>query len=779
MTLEKIVSSGKNLFRKILLASAVTAATLMTTACPPKPDPEPENPSGGSTHVLTEEEAGQISEVTDNELFFSQPVDYKEGDIIVSGITDETPNGLFREVTGVSSDGTIVDTETASLEYAVENTDVSFNTALSSEGAKFAGPKGISFSRGVSDAAFHLIFDEAVLLDFDGIPNNGNEIVANGEITFNINVFLGAVVEDWSLKRFEFRVDVPETAELSIGTSENFGAIDAQATLGEFRIPAFTIGYIPTPIGLPIPLIVKPRLEIIAKIGGGVSQIAVGVTQDATASVGLLYENFQWSPIAEIDNSFEFIPPVFSDVLSFKASVGPKLAFRLYDIAGPYGELNGFLRFDFDTGSNDWSLYGGLEATLGADMKIFRKVLLDYSAKVLDEEWLLASGESEVNHPPVITPGDSLFLTLNKGETLTHDVDAVDEDGDTLTYYLTVNSAEDWLSIDSSTGLITGTAPMITTDYEYYNPMINVSDGRGGTDFQLTTIKVENVSGPTGEKILFVSGRDGNYEIYIMNADGSNQVNLTNNPAQDFDPSWSPDGNKIAYVSGTTLGNSEIWIMDSDGSNRTRITYNDLNEGNPVWSPDGNRMAYCMNKDWNSSNFGWNYEIYTMDIDGTDQTNLTNDIADDRSPAWSPNGDKIAFTSNRNSGSDIYIMNSNGSGVVDRINNPGFNDSPSWSPDGSRILFDNATGSESGEIYTMNPNGTNVTNLTNNANTEDIYPSWSPDGNKIAYVSGVNGGSINLREIWIMDSNGSNKTRITNNNYSDVSPVWSPVPIQP
>lgn len=85
-------------------------------------------------------------------------------------------------------------------------------------------------------------------------------------------------------------------------------------------------------------------------------------------------------------------------------------------------------------------------------------------------------------------------------------------------------------------------------------------------------------------KIVFFSDRDGNYEIYVMNADGSSQTRLTNNPAADYLPDWSPDGSKIAFTSSRD-GNAEIYVMNADGSSQTRLTNNGALDWSPDWQP--------------------------------------------------------------------------------------------------------------------------------------------------------------------------------------------------
>ena len=277
------------------------------------------------------------------------------------------------------------------------------------------------------------------------------------------------------------------------------------------------------------------------------------------------------------------------------------------------------------------------------------------------------------------------------------------------------------------------------------------------------TAMAQQAAGDPG-KIAFVSNRDGNPEIYMMNDDGSNQTRLTNHPAGDASPTWSPDGSRVAFQSDRD-GNPEIYVMNDDGTNVTRLTDNPNLDGQPAWSPDGTKIAYV-------SRIGDGIEeIYVMDPDGSNPVRLTFNLAQDLAPVWSPDGAKIAFLSTRQHQKEIYVMNADGSnqaplmhlqpsGLFHRHN------APAWSP-GTRIAFHFRTG-ESHDIYVVNPDGTDQTRLTNRPEHSG-GPAWSPDGTKIAFGSGRDRDG----DIYVMNDDGSNTVRLTTQPGMDGMPAWA------
>ncbi len=275
----------------------------------------------------------------------------------------------------------------------------------------------------------------------------------------------------------------------------------------------------------------------------------------------------------------------------------------------------------------------------------------------------------------------------------------------------------------------------------------------------------------TNGKIAFERTVNGIPKIYTANPDGSDERCLMCTDALDsrqgFEPAFSPNGQTIAFVR-----LNEIWLMYADGSDQRRLTT--PAEGfSPAWSPDGTRLAYSR-----SSQFG--FDIWIMNADGSNRKQLTKDEVDGPS-VWVTNN-RIAFerlvfgdTTQR----DIFIMDAadtNNDGVGDNLinitNDPANDRAPAASPDGSRIAFhsNRIPNSPKSDIYTITVTGGDLRLLTN-ADYDDQDPVYSPDGLQIAFESGSRPETTTNR-IFLMDVNGGNQRPLVAGTMQERNPSW-------
>ena len=227
-------------------------------------------------------------------------------------------------------------------------------------------------------------------------------------------------------------------------------------------------------------------------------------------------------------------------------------------------------------------------------------------------------------------------------------------------------------------------------------------------------------------RIVFSNGTE---DVWSMRADGTDVVRLTRSRALQFDPTWSPDGSRIAYRHQTGDDSStEIYVMDADGSHPTRLTRNHVADWGPDWSPDGAEIA------WNSQTGSGSSGLlgYVMAPDGSGRARLSRHPVE--YPAWSPDGSRIAFMAQEpdaygsNPDYNIFVMNADGSDLRRLTTAPGEDGWPAWSPDGSRIVFASAR------------DDCSVRDLEDCRTTGDIGPWMDP---------------------WIVDADGSDQHRLT------------------
>ncbi|RPI51365.1 MAG: hypothetical protein EHM55_19140 [Acidobacteria bacterium] len=212
------------------------------------------------------------------------------------------------------------------------------------------------------------------------------------------------------------------------------------------------------------------------------------------------------------------------------------------------------------------------------------------------------------------------------------------------------------------------------SSYTRIHPQIIVSNVYQGTRETLTDEKSSAffpVYSPDGNRIAFMSQRDGNPEIYVMNRDGSGVRRLTNNSAADSTPTWSPTGTQIAFTSDRS-GSPQIWVMDADGLNVRRITFGESWADRATWSPAPfNQIAY-------SARSGPGFDIRIFDVAAGTTTTLTDGVGTNESPAFSPTGRHIAFSSSRLGKVQIFTMGRDGRNLR-QVTRSGNNTFPNWS----------------------------------------------------------------------------------------------------
>lgn len=355
------------------------------------------------------------------------------------------------------------------------------------------------------------------------------------------------------------------------------------------------------------------------------------------------------------------------------------------------------------------------------------------------------------------------------------------------------------------------------------------ADGSGATPITKLTngSSVDNlVWSPDGSKLAFIStraldGSDGvstnsTYNLWVINADGSGAAPLTRLSSTSgqgvLDLAWSPDGRRLAFDSDRVLdgsdaasanGTSNVWVVNSDGTGAavplTHFTV--ANAELPVWSPDGRRIAFTSSAALNGSDAGFSVNVWVMNADGSGATPVTRlAAAFSSNPAFSPDGSKLAFLSNRGlDGSDvplgasnIWMANTNGAGAIPltkyTAQDVGSIFGGIWSPDGKKVAFESTAALDGSDalntnstknVWVANTDGSGASPLTKLAYSSfsafgAIPTGWSPDGANVAFISDValDESAPTFLNAWIMKADGSNSRPLTS--AGGTSPAWKP-----
>jgi TolB protein len=274
--------------------------------------------------------------------------------------------------------------------------------------------------------------------------------------------------------------------------------------------------------------------------------------------------------------------------------------------------------------------------------------------------------------------------------------------------------------------------------------------------------------GIASTQIAFVSGRTGAKEVWIMDADGARQRPLTSLRSVALTPRWSPDATRIAFT---------CYRRGPDNVTSAQICMHSLETGKPIafvpfrgtnsapaWSPDGAKLMFM-------SSMHGDPELFMIDSTGGNLKRITYSAGGDTSPAWNPKtGAQVAFVSDRGGIPQLYLMNADGSNVNKLLlpDQMGYVIDPAWSPNGQLLAFAWRRPSGNYDIYVMDVATQQIVELTRDAGRNE-RPSWAPDGRHLVFESTRSGS----RQIWSMLADGTQQRQLTFQGHNE-SPNWSP-----
>lgn len=269
-------------------------------------------------------------------------------------------------------------------------------------------------------------------------------------------------------------------------------------------------------------------------------------------------------------------------------------------------------------------------------------------------------------------------------------------------------------------------------------------------------------SDPGAGLIAFSANRDGNKEIIVVNPDGTGMTNLTQHPAGDFEPAWSPDGTSLAFVS-SRHAHSDLYVMDLLTRELTQLTQTPRGEFDPNWSPDGTRIATA----------SWNGPPLVVKADGSEPpVTVGPGLQVESGVSWSPDGTRVTFSAalptSEDLEQDIYVAMADGSGFENLTDDDREQLDPRWSPGGEWIAFLDGVDNKDGGLVAIRPDGSQLRSLL--GKEAGLGPEWSPDGRRLAVGWDTLWGKSGVATV---DADGSNLRVLAHLLYARVLD-WAP-----
>jgi Tol biopolymer transport system component len=265
------------------------------------------------------------------------------------------------------------------------------------------------------------------------------------------------------------------------------------------------------------------------------------------------------------------------------------------------------------------------------------------------------------------------------------------------------------------------------------------------------------------ERIAFLSDRDPP-GLYVMDITGENIQPVITEFRVVGHPDYSPDGSQIAFWS-HDQGGPYIYVVNADGSGLTQVT--DFSSAVPHWSPDGGRLMFNSDHDDEPNDVP---DLYAMNLDGSNLVEIVDQPETaDFNGRWSPDGSRVLFVSDRTGNYELFVVNVDGSNPTQLTNDPGGDIHGRWSPDGSKIAFVSDRDGDK-DIYVMSgADGSNVVNLTDDTH-HNLEFDWSPDGTRLVYSSNRQG----QVDLYMINADGTNEVQLTNDPTAEHLPIWQP-----